>query len=88
MTDSAPEGWAWFERAEAADEPATVRNAFVRAFASDAGREVLEHLRQATIERRLPPDAPSALLRFVEGQRSLVARIERLAASGHNQGKI
>lgn len=84
MTDRLPESWAWFEPAAAEEEPATVRDAFVRAFAGDAGRQVLEHLRQATIERRLPPDAPSALLRFVEGQRSLVARIERLARPGRN----
>lgn len=84
MTDRPPEGWAWFEPVATGEESAMVRDAFVRAFASDAGRQVLEHLRQATIERRLPPDAPSALLRFVEGQRSLVAQIERLARPGRN----
>lgn len=84
MTDRPPEGWGWFEPAAVEEESAPVRDAFVRAFAGDAGRQVLEYLRQATIERRLPPDAPSALLRFVEGQRSLVAQIERLARPGRN----
>lgn len=72
-------GWDWFTPDAAAAEPSALREAFVRAFAGDAGRQVLAHLRRATIERRLPPDASDALLRFVEGQRSLVAQIERLA---------
>ncbi len=83
MTDREPDGWGWFEPAAAGADESAVRDAFVRAFASGAGRQVLAHLRQVTIERRLPPDAPDALLRFVEGQRGLVAQIERLATAGH-----
>ncbi|MCB1972587.1 MAG: hypothetical protein H6844_05585 [Alphaproteobacteria bacterium] len=79
MTDSDADGWAWFEPAVDASGDSALPDVFVRAFASDAGRQVLSHLRRATIERRLPPDAPESLLRFVEGQRSLVARIESLA---------
>jgi hypothetical protein len=79
MTDKPPEGWDWFEPPVSSNERTAAQDAFVRAFASDAGRQVLAYLRQATIERRLSPDTPAALLRFVEGQRSLVAQIERLA---------
>jgi len=79
VTDNPLEGWDWFEPLAANTERTAVQDAFVRAFASDAGRQVLSYLRQVTIERRLPPDAPAALLRFVEGQRCLVAQIERLA---------
>lgn len=55
------------------------RHAFVACFGTAAGARVLAHLRRMTIERRLGPDAPAALLRHVEGQRALVALIERLA---------
>ena len=75
------DGWDWFEKSPDPGAASHVQDAFVRAFATDAGQQVLAFLRQSTIERRLPPDASSAVLRFVEGQRSLVAQIERLAAS-------
>jgi len=79
MANDAAEGWAWFAPDATLSDGSPLHDAFVRAFASDAGRQVLSHLRRATIERRLPPDAPEPLLRYVEGQRSLVAQIERLA---------
>jgi hypothetical protein len=81
MAGDQPDGWAWFEADAGVSDPGEVHNAFIRTFASDAGRQVLTALRRATIERRLPPDAPEALLRFVEGQRALVAQIERLAVA-------
>ncbi len=79
MPADQPDGWAWFDAELDAGAPDQSRDAFVRTFAGDAGRQVLSALRRATIERRLPPDAPEPLLRFVEGQRALVAQIERLA---------
>tara|TARA_R110002096_G_scaffold182766_5_gene360438 strand:+ start:85 stop:339 length:255 start_codon:yes stop_codon:yes gene_type:complete len=80
MNADQPDGWDWFEESREPGTATQVQDAFVRAFASDAGRQVLAFLRQITIDRRLPPDAPEPLLRFVEGQRGLVAQIERLAA--------
>ena len=80
MSDRAsPIGWDWFEPTRVPPDATEIQDAFQRAFASDAGRQVLSFLRRATIERRLPPDAPEALMRFLEGQRSLVAQMERLA---------
>jgi hypothetical protein len=79
MADELSDGWAWFEAGPTASNATELQNAFVRTFASDAGHQVLTALRRLTIERRLPPDAPEALLRFVEGQRALVAHIERLS---------
>ena len=86
--DRPGDGWSWFEPTPAGTEETAVRDAFVRVFGSDAGRQVLAHLRRLTIERRLPPDAPDALLRFVEGQRSLVGQIEWLATADHVRGKF
>lgn len=61
------------------DDPPAVRAAFVACFRTADGARALAHLRRITIERRLGPEAPEALLRHVEGQRALVALIERLA---------
>ena len=59
-----------------------VARAFARSFAGPHGETALAHLRAVTIERRLGPEASEALLRFVEGQRALVATIEALIARG------
>ncbi|MCB1884818.1 MAG: hypothetical protein KDG89_12620 [Geminicoccaceae bacterium] len=76
MTD----GWTWFETptpsGEAEDE---VAKAFRACFATPAGRRVLDHLRATFLERRLPPSVSDAELRHVEGQRSVVACVARLA---------
>lgn len=73
------EGWAWFEGAPDRGTDIELRQCFVRAFHTDAGRQVLAHLRAATVERRTPPEAPDSVLRHLEGQRYLFQLIERLA---------
>lgn len=62
--------------------PDDLARAFARTFSGPHGEAVLAHLRAITIERRLGPDAGDALLRFVEGQRALVATVEALIRRG------
>jgi len=77
------DGWDWPEEAETADaEERELCRCFARAFAGRDGARVLRWLRATTIERRLSPEASEAALRHLEGQRHLVAAIERMAARG------
>lgn len=55
---------------------------FTRVFSSHEGEEVLQHLKHLTLERTLSPDASDAALRFLEGQRALVAHIINLIKQG------
>lgn len=79
----APDGWDWLEPTEAVStDDHEIGRSFARTFAGGDGGRVLAWLRAATIERRLPPDASEAHLRHLEGQRHLVAAIERMTAKG------
>lgn len=77
------EGWDWFEPAGASpDDVAAAHEAeteLVRAFGGcfcgSHGSLVLRHLRSLTLDRVLGPESPDTLLRYVEGQRQLVAYI-------------
>lgn len=71
MPVSDEEGWAWFDGVPGRSADADVRRSFVRAFNTNAGRDVLAHLLAATVERRTPPDVLDGLLRHLEGQRYL-----------------
>ncbi|MBB4266110.1 hypothetical protein [Roseospira visakhapatnamensis] len=57
-----------------------------RVFRGDDGARVLAHLRALTTHRHLGPEASDAALRFLEGQRALVAHLERLIAEGRAGG--
>ncbi len=61
-----------------AEDYRLLRSQFFRCFTDAPGRAVLDHLRRKTMEVRLPPDAPEAALRDLEGQRRLVAYIETM----------
>ncbi len=80
--------WGEFERpqAGAADEASPERDQLavmvMRATLAGDGKALLAWLRSITIERRVPPGAPDAVLRELEAQRRLVFEIERLAAEG------
>ena len=56
--------------------------AFARTFGHDEGKRVLAHLRSLTRDRTFGPETPVRTLRYMEGQRSLVAYMERLVARG------
>lgn len=51
---------------------------YVRCFETAAGRAVISHLREITIERFLGPNATDSELRTLEGARTLVHQIEML----------
>jgi len=86
-------GWAWFDvtppeainRARPSGITADLLNAYVRTFRSEAGCQVMRHLRAITVDRVIGPDASDALLRHLEGQRQLVNYIANLAERGGDQ---
>lgn len=59
-----------------------VEKAFARLFSTDDGQRVLSHLQSVTFERALGAASPDQHLRYVEGQRALVAKILRLIDRG------
>jgi hypothetical protein len=59
-----------------------IEKAFARLFASDDGQKVLAHLQVVTFQRALGPDSGDAQLRYLEGQRAMVATILRLIDRG------
>ena len=59
--------------------------AFARLFTSEDGQRVLGHLQAMTFQRALGPDTSDQQLRYLEGQRALVASILRLFDKGRNQ---
>lgn len=59
--------------------------AFARLFTSEDGQRVLGHLQAMTFQRALGPDTSDQQLRYLEGQRALVASILRLIDKGRNQ---
>ena len=63
---------------------ADLAGAFARCFRSPDGRRVIDHLRHTTLDRALGPAASDSLLRHLEGQRQLVARMLALIERGKN----
>jgi len=93
MTDQSDER-AWFspvsiENGETNSHttPLELEKSFARTFAQVDGEKVLAHLRGLTRERFLGPEASDATLRYLEGQRGLVAYMERLAKRGRQQNQ-
>lgn len=76
-------GWAWLEAQADASAPSReiCRDAAV-CFSTPAGRALLGHLEKSFLSRRVPPTAPDAVLRHVEGQRSVVAHLLALRDRG------
>ncbi len=91
QTEDRTAGWAWFDTGPEADGEAVAGAAdelaktAARCFRGRDGTGLLAHLRRATIERTIAPDAPEARLRHLEGQRHLVRYIEALVAAGGTQ---
>jgi hypothetical protein len=75
-------GWAWFDGPPAVAGADDLARAFARCLRGDDGARVLAHLRERTLERSLGPDASDAALRYLEGQRCLVAHVLALVARG------
>ena len=81
MPPETPSGWAWLE-AQPTTTDAGIAIDAAGCFAGPQGRAVLAHLQSTFLDRRVPPSAPDALLRHVEGQRSVVAHLLALVERG------
>jgi hypothetical protein len=66
-------------------EKTDIARAFARAFETQDGKTVLEHLHQHTLFRVTDPNLPPDQLRFLEGQRQLVLFICQMIAKGKNE---
>ncbi len=65
-----------------ADELREIEKAFTRLFSSEDGQRVLSHLQTITFQRALGPTTADEHLRYIEGQRALMATILRLIDRG------
>lgn len=61
-----------------------IEKTFARLFATEDGQKVLSHLQVITFCRALGPTVADEQLRYVEGQRAMVATILRLIDRGRN----
>ena len=59
-----------------------IEKAFARLFASDDGQKVLAHLQVVTFQRALGPGVADEQLRYMEGQRAMIATILRMIDRG------
>lgn len=72
------DGWGWLEaetRVPPQPEEDRLALSFARCFKGSDGAAVIGHLRHVILDRRLGPNASDAELRFLEGQRTVVAHI-------------
>ena len=59
-----------------------IEKCFARLFSTEDGQKVLAHLQVITFQRALGPGVADEQLRYIEGQRSMVATILRLIHRG------
>jgi len=81
------DAWSGLEGKSQSNEGADAGNmelcrSFARLFTHHESAKVLEHLRKSTRERVFGPEVSEATLRYVEGQRALVAYIENMIERG------
>jgi hypothetical protein len=79
--------WDWFDeqsthRVSSTVEPQELHKAFARFLASPEAETVLTHLHAITRNRIFGPDVGEPVLRYVEGQKALIAYMERMATAG------
>jgi len=73
-------GWSWFSATTPTSQyDEDLAQAVAACFAGSNGELVIQHLRATFLERRVAPAASDSELRHVEGQRSAIAYILRLA---------
>ncbi len=65
-----------------------IEKAFARTFATTEGQKVLAHLNGLTFMRAAGMDVPDQSLRYMEGQRALLATILRLIERGRSGQRI
>lgn len=84
---SAP-NWGEFEHRterKAEGEDQGVAGAAFRLSMTSDGRELLDWLRANTVDRRMAPGLPDAVVREMHGQRMLVQQVEDLIETGREQ---
>jgi hypothetical protein len=83
LPEPVSEGWDGLrDEQPPVDREDELARAFATCFRGASGRIVLEHLRRAFLDRRVPPTASDAELRHVEGQRWVAAHILALIERG------
>lgn len=82
LSNTQESGFVYVPPSSAQMETREIEKAAARLFASDDGRRVLSYLQTVTFNRALGPAAPDEQLRYMEGQRALVAAILRLIDRG------
>ncbi len=75
-------GYVYRPPSQNASEKREVEKACARLFATEDGRRVIAHLQEITFCRALGPSTADEHLRYVEGQRALVATMLRLIDRG------
>lgn len=63
-------------------EARDIEKAFVRTFTTEEGQKVLSYLNGQTFMRAAAQDAPDSVLRYLEGQRALLALVIRMIERG------
>src|SRR5262249_1700099 len=66
-------------------EMGNIERSFARLFSTTDGRQVLGYLQAVTFQRALGPTSSDEQLRYMEGQRAMVATILRLIDRGKHQ---
>jgi hypothetical protein len=61
-----------------------MERAFARLFSTNDGKQVLGYLQAVTFQRALGPASSDEQLRYMEGQRAMVATILRLIDRGRS----
>lgn len=64
------------------DEMRDIEKSFARLFQTDDGKRVLSHLQSISFSRVMGMESTDAQLRYMEGQRAMVATILRLISRG------
>ncbi len=64
------------------EDQSDIEKAFARVFSTEDGQCVLSHLQSITFQRALGPEASDTQLRYLEGQRAMIATIMKLIRSG------
>ncbi len=86
MTDDGI-SWAWFDehhmdKTLQSTTSLDLQRAFARLLAYPEAETILEHLHAITRDRICGPNASDAVLRYLDGQKALVAYMERMALKG------
>ena len=75
-------GYAYVAPAPPRSELRDIEKSFARLFSTGDGPRVLGHLQAMTFQRALGPACSDEQLRYLEGQRAMVAAILRLIDRG------